>query len=173
MLFAYYFCTLNLQGASCTTFALESFDFAARTAGMFFAHDFCTENSIREPEPRECGTLRRRDCAGRRANHEKTFEEHSRATKARKLARRHSESASTRTNSAEGSPRSRQIRTAPQREHFDTHDLCRGFAAVKTNRTAPQRERFDKHNLRRGKGVRFVSSAYPRQSREVKAQKQS
>ena len=50
-----------------------------------------------------------------------------------KFARRHSESASTRTISAEGSPRSRQIRTAPQRERFDTHDLRRGFAALKTN----------------------------------------
>ena len=88
-----------------------------------------------------------------------------------KFARRHSESASTRRISAEGSPRSRQIRTAPQRERFDTHDLRRGFAALKTNshgataralrharsqrvlrqiRTAPQRERFDTHDLRRG-----------------------
>ena len=50
-----------------------------------------------------------------------------------KFARRHSESASTRRISAEGSPRSRQIRTAPQRERFDTHDLRRGFAKVKTN----------------------------------------
>ena len=50
-----------------------------------------------------------------------------------KFARRHSESASTRTISAEGSPRSRQIRTAPQRERFDTHDLRRGFAALKKN----------------------------------------
>ena len=50
-----------------------------------------------------------------------------------RFARRHSESASTRTISAEGSPRSRQIRTAPQRERFDTHDLRRGFAKVKTN----------------------------------------
>ena len=50
-----------------------------------------------------------------------------------KFARRHSESASTRRISAEGSPRSRQIRTAPQRERFDTHDLRRGFAATKTD----------------------------------------
>ena len=39
----------------------------------------------------------------------------------------------TRRISAEGSPRSRQIRTAPQRERFDTHDLRRGFAATKTD----------------------------------------
>ena len=50
-----------------------------------------------------------------------------------KFARRHSESASTRTIPAEGSSGSRQIRTAPQRERFDTHDLRRGFAALKTN----------------------------------------
>ena len=50
-----------------------------------------------------------------------------------RFARDHNESASTRTISAQGSPRSRQIRTAPQRERFDTHDLRRGFAAVKTN----------------------------------------
>ena len=49
------------------------------------------------------------------------------------LARCHSESASTRTISAEGSLSSRQIRTAPQRERFDTHDLRRGFAELKTN----------------------------------------
>ena len=101
-----------------------------------------------------------------------------------KFARRHSESASTRRISAEGSPRSRQIRTAPQRERFDTHDLRRGFIGLKTNshgataralrhsgspqsastrtipaegsprsrqiRTAPQRERFDTHDPRRG-----------------------
>ena len=99
-----------------------------------------------------------------------------------RCARRHSESASTRAISAEASPRTRQIRTAPQRERFDMHDLRRGFAVVKTNshgataralrhaqspqrvrrgfaegsprsrqiRTAPQRERFDTHDLRRG-----------------------
>ena len=107
-----------------------------------------------------------------------------------KFARRHSESASTRTISAEGSPRSRQIRTAPQRERFDTHDLRRGFAAQdkfarrhsesastrtisaegsprsRQIRTARQRERFDTHDLRRG--VRFVSSrrAYPRHKKK-------
>ena len=48
------------------------------------------------------------------------------------FARRHSESASTRTISAEGLPSSRQIRTAPQRERFDTHDLRRGLAELKT-----------------------------------------
>ena len=43
------------------------------------------------------------------------------------------DSASTRTISAEVSPSSRHICTAPQRERFDTHDLRRGFAELKTN----------------------------------------
>ena len=46
------------------------------------------------------------------------------------FARRHSESASTRTVSAEGSPSSRQVRTAPQQERFDTHDLRKGFTFI-------------------------------------------
>ena len=50
-----------------------------------------------------------------------------------KFARRRSESASTRTISAEGSPSSRHIRTAPKRERFDTHDLRRGFAELETH----------------------------------------
>ena len=50
-----------------------------------------------------------------------------------KFARRHSQSASTRTILAEGSPSSRQIRTAPQREHFEAHDLGRGLAELKAN----------------------------------------
>ena len=50
-----------------------------------------------------------------------------------RCARRHSESDPTRTIPAEGSSGSRQIRTAPQRERFDTQDLRRGFAKVKTN----------------------------------------
>ena len=49
------------------------------------------------------------------------------------FARRHSESASTSTISAEGSPSSRHIRTAPQRERVDTHDLRRGFAQLETH----------------------------------------
>ena len=50
-----------------------------------------------------------------------------------RFARRHSESDATRTIPVEGSSGSRQIRTGPQRERFDTHDLRRGFAAVKTD----------------------------------------
>ena len=90
-----------------------------------------------------------------------------------KFARRHSESASTRRISAEGSPRSRQIRTAPQRERFDTSPQrvrraqdnfarrhsesastrtvpAEGSSGSRQIRTAPQRERFDTHDLRRG-----------------------
>ena len=49
------------------------------------------------------------------------------------FARRHSESAFTHRISAEGSPTARQIRTTPQREYFDTHNLRRGFVESKTN----------------------------------------
>ena len=87
------------------------------------------------------------------------------------FARRHSESVSIRRIYAKGSPRVRQIRTAPQRERFDTHTLRRaqdtfarrhsesastrtisaeGSPSSRHIRTAPQRERFDTHNLRRG-----------------------
>ena len=45
------------------------------------------------------------------------------------FARRHNGSDSTRTIPAEGSLFSLEIRTAPQRERFDTHDPCRGFDA--------------------------------------------
>ena len=86
-----------------------------------------------EPElPRTRGESnpRPRDCESRRANHETTSKGR---FASKKYARRHSESASTRTISAEGSPRSRQIRTAPQRERFDTHDPHRGFIGLKTN----------------------------------------
>ena len=50
-----------------------------------------------------------------------------------RFARRHSESNATHTIPAEGSPRSRQIRTAPQRERCDTHDPRRGFIGLKTD----------------------------------------
>ena len=80
--------------------------------------------------PRTRGESNPRHCESRRAHHETT----SRSRFAsKKIARRHSESASTRTISVEGSSGSRQIRTAPQRERFDTHDLRRGFVALKTN----------------------------------------
>ena len=106
------------------------------------------------------------------------------------LARRHSESASTRTISAEGSPSSRQVRMAPQRERVGTHNLRRGFAefaeskssshgatvsGASTRRisteglararqtcTAPQQERFDANNLRRGLAETNLHSAAAR-----------
>ena len=119
-----------------TTFVLKTCDFVPELA-----------RAKGESNPRP------RDCESRRANHETTskgrFASKKNARRRRALphaqspqrvhraqdrfARDHSESSSTRTISAEGSPRSRQMRTAPQRERFDTHDLCRGFAAVKTN----------------------------------------
>ena len=96
-----------------TTFVLKSFDFqagAARTRGES------------NPGPR--------DCESRRAHSETTSKSR---FASKKIARRHSESDPTRTIPAEGSSGSRQIRTAPQRERFDTHDLRRGFAKLKTN----------------------------------------
>ena len=50
-----------------------------------------------------------------------------------RFARRHSESAPTRTIPAEGSSASVQIRTAPQRERSDTHDPRRGFVGQCAN----------------------------------------
>ena len=96
---------------------------------------------------REPGGNRTRDAAIPKAGAQTTRQlsnDHSRAAKATKFARRHSESASTRTIATKGSPRSRQIRTAPQRERFDTHDLRRRFPALKTN------SHFDTHDLRGG-----------------------
>ena len=56
----------------------------------------------------------------------------------------HSESDPTRTNPAEGSSASVQIRTAPQRERSDTHDPRRGFigrARALRHARSPQRVR--------------------------------
>ena len=50
-----------------------------------------------------------------------------------KFPRDHNDSPSTRAIPEEGSPRSRQIRTTPQRERCDTHDLRRGFIGLKTD----------------------------------------
>ena len=61
------------------------------------------------------------------------------------FARRHSESASTRTISAEGSPSSRQVRTAPQRERFDTHDLRKGFTFVSQRLQMSETLRLPRH----------------------------
>ena len=55
-----------------------------------------------------------------------------------KIARRHSGIASTRTISPQGSPILTRIRTAPQRERFDTHDLRRGSIRECQNRKKPR-----------------------------------
>ena len=83
------------------------------------------------PRTRGESNPRRRDCESRRANHETTSKGR---FASKNIARRHSESAWTRTISAEGSPRLRQIRTAPQRERFDAHDLRRWSRAHRRNR---------------------------------------
>ena len=102
-----------------TTFVLKSCDFQAGAA---------VDRGESNPRPRDCGS--------RRANHETTSKGHFASNK---IARRHSESTSTRTISAEGSPRLRRIRTAPQRERFDTHDPRRGSRGhIKKKRKKPQ-----------------------------------
>ena len=73
----------------------------------------------------EGNRTRDRGIENRRANHETTSRGR---CVSKEIARRHSESASTRTISADGSPRLRQICAGPQRERIDTHDLCRGRA---------------------------------------------
>ena len=137
-----------------TTSVLKSCDLPAGAAGARSAYYVCTQKlrfasrscrstlrvlrlhlkaAIFKPElPRTRGESnpRPRDCESRRANHETTSKGR---FASKKIARRHSESASTRTISAEGSSGSRQMRTAPQRERSDTHDLRRGLAATKTN----------------------------------------
>ena len=94
---------------------------------------FVLKSCIFKPElPRTRGESNPgpRDCESRRAHHETTSKSR---FASKKIARRHSESASTRTISAEGSSGSRQMRTAPQRERSDTHDPRRGFIGLKTN----------------------------------------
>ena len=88
------------------------------------------------PRTRGESNPRARDCESRRANHETTSKGR---FASKNIARRHSESASTRTISAEGSPRLRQIRTAPHRERFDAHDLRRGSVFEPRPRESPQR----------------------------------
>ena len=96
-----------------TTFVLKSCDFQAGAAA--------DKGGI---EPGTAGL--RKQARAPRDNFQKPFRE-------QEIARRHSESASTRTISAEGSSGSRQMRTAPQRERSDTHDPRRGFIGLKTN----------------------------------------
>ena len=131
--FVYYFCT-------------QKFRFCSQNCGTVLRTLFLyTKNAFCEPEPRECTSRTtvvlkvtifkpELQSSSRAACVLETYE-FSRSCgnahteplrRARslqrvrcgqdKLARRHGESASTRTISAEGSLRSRQIRTAPQRE---------------------------------------------------------
>ena len=131
-------------GAPRTTFVLKSCDFPAGAAGARSAYYVCTKKlrfssrscrstlrvlrlylkaaTFKPEQPRTRGGIER-DCESRRANHETTSKDHFASNK---TARRHSESASTRTIPAEGSPRLRRIRTAPQRERFDHADPRRG-----------------------------------------------
>ena len=131
---AYYVCTqkLRFSSLSCGTtlrilrlylkvaiFQPELQEHAPRTTFVL------KKAAIFKPElPRTRGN--RRDCESRRANHETTFKGRFASSK---IARRHSESASTR-NLRRGFPRLRRIRAAPQRERFDAHDLRRGSRAA-------------------------------------------
>ena len=116
-----------------TTSVLKSCDFPAGAAGARSAPrtTFVLKAAIFKPElPRTRGESNPgpRDCESRRAHHETTSKSR---FASKKIARRHSESASTRTISAEGSSGSR---TAPQREPSDTHDdPRRGFIGLKTD----------------------------------------
>ena len=69
----------------------------------------------------------------------------------KKIARRHSKSASTRAISADGSPRLRQIRAAPQRERFDARAIsAEGRARAAEIVKHPELFNLDRANLRRG-----------------------
>ena len=115
-----------------TIFVLKSCDFPA---GVWILKVAIFQPELQEHAPRTTFVLKSCDfqagaaadqggiepaTAGLRKQARKPFRE-------QQFARRHSESASTRTISAESSLRLRRIRTAPQRERFDTHDLRRGF----------------------------------------------
>ena len=91
---------------------------------------FCTYNL--RMSCRSCGSALRvltRDRESRPANHETTSKHRFASKENRKIER----AASTRRIFAEASPRARRTRMAPQRERFDTQDLRRGFAELKTN----------------------------------------
>ena len=75
-----------------------------------------------------------------------------------KFARRHNESDSTRTNSTEGWQTTLKIRTALQRERFDTPIPTQGWQTTVKICTAPQRQRFDTHDPRRGFAVQLKNS---------------
>ena len=117
-----------------TTSVLKSYDFSRSCRSTLRVLRLYLKAAIFKPElPRTRGESnpRPRDCESRRTNHETTSKGR---FASKNIARRHSESASTRTISAEGSPRLKQIRTAPRRERFDAHDLRRGSRAHRRNR---------------------------------------
>ena len=146
--FAYYFGT-NISHprpwkcSSRTTFVLKTCGFSAGAAGRTtFVLTICdfaavSGNALRSQSAstrRVCakGSLREQDKFARR--HSKIASTRTISAKVRReqdaFARRHGKSSSTRRISAQGSPSSRQICTAPQRDHFHTHDLRKGFTSV-------------------------------------------
>ena len=93
--------------------------------------------AIFKPElPRSRGESnpRPRDCESRRASHETTFKDHFASNK---FARRHSESASTRTIPAEGRARLAEIVKSPQFFDLDHANLRRRSRAACRNRKKP------------------------------------
>ena len=142
---AYYVCTSKLRfsslscGSTLRTLRLylEVTIFSRSCRSTLRVLRLYLKAAIFKPElPRTRGESNPRpwDCESRCANHETTSKGR---FASKNIARRHSESASTRTISAEGSPRLRQIRTAPKRERFDAHDLRRGSRAHRRNRKKP------------------------------------
>ena len=151
--FAYYFCTETLRYCSRSLGMLgspqrvrrEQDAFARRHSESASTRRMSAEGSPRArqirtaPQRERCDTqdLRKGFATSKTNSHGATAralrhaQSPQRVRRAQdKFARRHSESASTRTISAKGSPSSSQIRTAPQRERFDMHDLRKGFTFV-------------------------------------------
>ena len=129
-----------------TTFVLKSCDFQAGAAA--------DQGGI---EPATAGL--RKQARKPRDNFQRPFRE-------QEFARRHSESASTRTISAEGSLRLRQIRTAPQRERVDTHDPRKGSRAacrnLKKSTVFESRPRESPQRVARGRNRKNSSVFEPR-----------
>ena len=112
-------CTLR------ATSVLKNCDCAARATAARFA--LCTGPQRELRLARSPQRVRRAPDTARALRHARSPQ---RLAELKTRSRRRSESASTRAISAEGLPSSRHIRTAPQRERFDAHDIRRGFAAV-------------------------------------------
>ena len=114
-----------------TTSVLKSCDFPAGAAGARSAYYVCTyklrfsSRSCRGPGGN------RTHCESRRASHETTSKGHFASNK---FARRHSESASTRTIPAEGRAQLAEIVKSPQFLNLDHANLRRGSRAHRRNR---------------------------------------